>query len=63
MDSLAEEFALLRKANMQLIKTLNETELSRTGIASTMTISVRALIYILAGHVNHHRRIIEERYL
>lgn len=63
MDSLTEEFALLRKANMHLIKSLDETQLSCIGIANSMPVSVRAMVYILAGHVNHHRRIIEERYL
>lgn len=63
LDSLAEEFALLRSSNMYLIKSLNETELERVGISNEKPVSVRALVYILAGHVNHHRRIIEERYL
>ncbi len=61
--SLAEEFAQLRRANMFLIKSLNDTEIQRMGTASGKTVSVRALIYILAGHVNHHKGIIEERYL
>ena len=63
MDSLAEEFAILRKANMYLIKSFNDDEINRIGTSNGSPMSVRALIYILAGHVNHHRRIIEERYL
>ena len=63
VDSLAEEFAQLRRANMHLFKSLNETELGRTGISNGKSISVKALVYIIAGHLNHHRRIIEERYL
>lgn len=61
--SLSEEFAALRKANMFLIKTLNEEELNRMGNANGKNTSVRALIYILAGHVIHHTNIINERYL
>jgi hypothetical protein len=61
--SLSEEFALLRKANLYLIKSLNEEELNRTGIASGKSISVRAMLYILAGHVIHHENVIKERYL
>lgn len=61
--SLAEEFAALRKANMFLIKTLNEEELDRIGNANGKNTSVRALVYILAGHVIHHTNIINERYL
>ena len=63
IESLADEFATLRKANMFLIKSFSEEEVSRVGISNNLPISVRALIYILAGHLNHHRRIIEERYL
>ena len=63
MDSLAEEFAILRKANMFLIESFNDEEINRIGTSNGSPMSVRALIYILAGHVNHHRRIIEERYL
>jgi uncharacterized damage-inducible protein DinB len=63
MDSLAEEFAILRKANMYLIKSFNDDEINRLGKSNGSPMSVRALIFILAGHVNHHRMIIEERYL
>lgn len=61
--NLTEEFALLRKANMFLIKSLNEEELDRFGSANGNNITVKALVYILAGHVIHHCNIIKERYL
>jgi len=63
LASLAEEFVLLRKSNLALFNTFNETELSRRGLASDRLISVRAFLYIVAGHLNHHRNIIKERYL
>lgn len=63
LESLAEEFVLLRKSNMALFNTFNEAELSRRGLASDRLISVRAFLYIVAGHLNHHRNIIKERYL
>lgn len=61
--SLAEEFAQLRKANMFLIKSLNETDLNRIGNANGNNMSVRALVYVLAGHVIHHTNVVKERYL
>lgn len=61
--SLGEEFALLRKANLYLFNSLNETELSRIGNANGKSISVRALVYMIAGHVIHHTTVIKERYL
>ena len=63
LESLSEEFAMLRRANMYLINSLNEKEINRRGTSNGSTISVLALIYILAGHLNHHRNILEERYL
>ncbi len=63
LNDLAEEFGLLRKANMFLIKSLTEEELARKGVANDLEISVRAIVFVLAGHVIHHQKIIEERYL
>jgi uncharacterized damage-inducible protein DinB len=63
LESLADEFAAVRKGNMYLIKSFNEEEINRIGISNNSPLSVRALIYIMVGHVNHHRKIIEERYL
>lgn len=61
--SLSEEFALLRKANLYLFNSLNEHELDRSGTASERQITVRALLFVIAGHLVHHIGIIEERYL
>jgi hypothetical protein len=63
LESLCEEFIWLRKSNLLLIKSLSEEELNRTGIANGNQISVRALVFILAGHVMHHKNVIVERYL
>ncbi|TJZ61952.1 DinB family protein [Sphingobacterium olei] len=62
-DSIIEEFIHLRKANLIFFNTLNETELNRKGMASDRLISVRAFIHVIAGHLNHHRIILQERYL
>lgn len=61
--NLSEEFSLLRQANLFLIKSLNEAELDKIGTANGKQISVRALVYVLAGHVIHHFKIIRERYI
>ena len=60
---MAEEFEHLRKANLFLIKSFNETELARVGLSNDKPISVKALVFIIAGHLNHHIRILKERYL
>ena len=62
LHSLGEEFSLMRKSNLYLFKSLHEEELNRGGIASGRYISVRALLFIIAGHIIHHTRILKERY-
>ena len=63
LSSLAEEFEVLRRANLFLFESFTEEELKRKGIASEREVSVRALLYIIVGHAKHHRKILKERYL
>ena len=63
LEELAEEFNLLRRSNLYFFRSLNDEEINRAGIANGKRMSVRALLFVIAGHVNHHRRIITERYL
>ncbi len=63
LSSIAEEFTYLRKANLLLFDTFNETELARKGMASGRLITVKAFLYVIAGHLTHHRIILKERYL
>jgi uncharacterized damage-inducible protein DinB len=58
-----EEFRILRLATLAFFRNLPDEAWMRTGIASGNPVTVRALAYILAGHVAHHRAILEERYL
>lgn len=51
---LIEEFTLQRRANLFCFKPLTEAETLRLGTASGYPASVRALLYIMAGHVMHH---------
>ena len=63
LSDMLEEFALLRRANILLFKNLSAEAWSRTGTASGWEFSVRALAYIIAGHVRHHTNILKTRYL
>ena len=62
-DSIIAEFDAIRKSNIILFKSFNETELNRKGMASDRLISVRAFIHVIVGHLNHHTIILKERYL
>jgi len=63
LENYAKEFEFLRRSNVLLIKSFRENDLMRSGLAGERLVSVRALLYMMAGHLNHHRTIIQERYL
>ena len=62
LASYAEEFEAVRKSNLYLFRSFEEEALNCRGTASEQPVSVRALLYIVAGHLEHHIRIFEERY-
>ncbi len=62
-SDLLDEFDLQRRANMKMLRNLSDDAARRIGTASENTVSVRALVYIMAGHVRHHINILHERYL
>ncbi len=63
LAELLQEFESLRRANILMISHLNNEAVSRLGTASGATVSARALIYMLVGHVEHHMACIHEKYL
>lgn len=62
IGDLLDEFITQRRSNLALIASLRDEDWDLRGTASGAEITVRALAYILAGHVRHHLRIINERY-
>ena len=61
--SLAHELAAVRGATVALVRSLSPAQAMRRGIASNNEVSVRALAFMCAGHLEHHLRILKERYL
>jgi len=60
---MIEEFELQRRSNMLMLRSLPAAAHVRLGWASGHQVSVRALTYIMAGHVIHHLNILRDRYL
>ena len=58
-----EEFTRVRRATISLFENLPAEAWMRTGVASGNKFTVRALAFIIPGHVEHHFRILRERYL
>jgi hypothetical protein len=59
---LVNEFAVVREANLLALRRLKDSDWDRTGTASGHPVSVRALAFMMAGHVRHHLWILTERY-
>lgn len=61
-NEMVEEFRLLRQSNEILFRSMDKKQLNSTGIASGNPVYVMAIGFIMVGHVNHHVRILQERY-
>lgn len=63
VDALREEFEVVRKNSLVLLKSLNDTNLKFMGIVNGNPISARAAAFNIIGHAVWHIHIINERYL
>ena len=57
------EFRLLRESNLLLFRSFSPEMMQRKGFANEATISVLALMFIIAGHEKHHMNILREKYM
>jgi hypothetical protein len=62
LADLVEEWSAVRRATLALYRNLPAAAWSRRGTASDQPISVRALAYVIGGHVRHHLDVLEARY-
>src|SRR4051812_37894703 len=62
LGDLLEEFQVVRAATIHFAKHLDEEELGRRGTANGNPATVRALLYIIAGHERHHAELFREKY-
>ena len=62
LTELLQEYSAVRRATILLFRHLPAEAWTRAGTASNHEVSVRALAYIIAGHDEHHYRILCERY-
>jgi hypothetical protein len=61
LNNLAAEFETVRAATLSLFENLPESAWPRVGTANNNPVSVRALAWIMAGHVRHHLAIMCQR--
>jgi len=62
LADLRDEFLEIRRANVRFLKRLDDAAWRAIGKAGTHPISVRALAYVMAGHVRHHFNGLGENY-
>lgn len=63
LESLLEEYKLVRKSSQILLETLEPSVLNNTGIANGNQLAVETIGKLIVGHNYHHLSIIRERYL
>jgi uncharacterized damage-inducible protein DinB len=62
-SSHIQDFQAVRESTLTFFRNLPDDAWTRSGIASGNPVTVRALAYILAGHVAHHLAVLQEKYL
>ena len=62
LATLVDELVALREANILLFRNLPPGSSTRIGNANGSPVSVRALAWIITGHVEHHFGVLRERY-
>lgn len=61
-DVLAELYAV-RAATLALVRSLDEAAIGQAGVASGKDVTARALVWMIAGHMQHHFGLTRDRYL
>ncbi len=61
-SDLLERYEIVRKSSVALFKSFDAAQTAKIGEANHNEMSVRALVYMIAGHEIHHLNILEERY-
>ena len=61
--SLCEELKVVRKSTEILYNSFSDEALQSSGLANNKPTTVLALGFITLGHFNHHKKVVEEKYL
>jgi hypothetical protein len=63
VEDLANEWRAIRSSSLYLARNMNGEMASRTGTANDQPIRASSYPFIMAGHVIHHYRVAQEKYL
>lgn len=62
-ESYYREFVSIRRATIDFFRYLHETDWPKSRVVNGNLMSVRAIAYIIGGHLSHHMSVLNERYL
>ena len=62
-DDLLDEFKTVRRSTEIMFGSFDNEQLETSGMANNNSVYVLAIGFIIVGHVNHHLKVIKERYL
>jgi len=57
------EFRLLRESNLLLFRSFTPEMLKLKGFANESSVTVLAILFIIAGHEKHHMNVLREKYM
>jgi hypothetical protein len=57
------DFRLLRESNLLLFRSFTPEMLNRRGFASETSVTVLAILFMIAGHEKHHMKFLREKYI
>ena len=63
LKSLQDEWVALRASSNQFFMSLTEDMLSLSGTANNYKVTVNAMGFMLFGHLLHHKKVLQEKYL
>jgi uncharacterized damage-inducible protein DinB len=61
LQDLTQELEHLRRANLALFRSFSAEAFARRGVANGKEVSVRAVLYVIAGHELHHLEQMRQR--
>lgn len=63
LADLLAELDAVRAATLSLVRSMDDAAVMQIGTASGNTVSCRAIVWMIAGHMAHHLTLTKERYL
>jgi hypothetical protein len=62
LRDMLEDWSAVRDATVTLVRGMPDESWTRRGVSNNHPISARAFLYVILGHVEHHRALLKERY-